>query len=187
MRIIRYYLATLLWLFGGYVVGSTLGRYVLIPLAGVKASEIGLTNGLSIFVGVLGACGCVIQNRLLRRHPRLAIGTPFVLVLVLLSVAGAPRIFHVACNELDCVPRQWWRWRRCCPVARTCKVIHSQIIEQTVKHSEALEGFWDFCGRCLLATCLLCPEHVPLSGNEVGSDGYLDVDREHGQGCCCCR
>lgn len=55
MRMIRYYLATVLWLFGGYVVGSTLARYVLVPLAGVKASEIGLTNGLSIFVGVLGA------------------------------------------------------------------------------------------------------------------------------------
>ena len=55
MRVIRYWLVTIFWLFIGYVVGTTVGRYALIPLAGVDRNNVGLTNGLTIFVGVIGA------------------------------------------------------------------------------------------------------------------------------------
>lgn len=55
MRFIRYWLVTIFWMFIGYVIGTTVGRYVLLPLAGVDRTNIGLNNGLTIFVGVIGA------------------------------------------------------------------------------------------------------------------------------------
>jgi type IV secretion system protein VirD4 len=55
MRIVRYYLMATVYVAVGYVLGTTLGRYALIPLAGVDRTNVGLTNGLTIFVGVLGA------------------------------------------------------------------------------------------------------------------------------------
>jgi type IV secretion system protein VirD4 len=54
MRILRHYLVMILYPVVGYVIGTTVGRYVLVPLAGVKPTDVGLTNGLTIFVGVIG-------------------------------------------------------------------------------------------------------------------------------------
>jgi type IV secretion system protein VirD4 len=39
----------------GYLVGNLIGRLVLIPLAGVKASNVGLVDGLAVFTGAIGA------------------------------------------------------------------------------------------------------------------------------------
>ena len=66
MRVIRYWLVTIFWLFIGYVVGTTVGRYMLLPLAGVDRTNVGLTNGLTIFVGVVGAI--LAMGALVRRN-----------------------------------------------------------------------------------------------------------------------
>lgn len=66
MRVIRYWLVTIFWLFVGYVVGTTVGRYVLLPLAGVDRTNVGLTNGLTTFVGIIGAI--LAMGALVRRN-----------------------------------------------------------------------------------------------------------------------
>lgn len=55
MRRVRFFLTAIFWIASGYGLGWALGHYALVPLAGVKPSQAGLTNGLSIFVGVIGA------------------------------------------------------------------------------------------------------------------------------------
>ena len=55
MQMIRRILLLIVYLVSGYLVGNLIGRLVLIPLAGVKASNVGLVDGLAVFTGAIGA------------------------------------------------------------------------------------------------------------------------------------